>query len=560
MNHTLSEKNVLMQFTWEELLSRWENLRVAAEEMDTLSLIEAWNHLEKISYEMQVLLSWNHNRDYTSLEHKQALAEYHETISPQITHCRKEVTQVLQQRNLDELPADHRKPIASITEVALLESKIGKFDAEVSRLNIKRTDFKPDDSDLVRLNINLMGSEVEEERRQGWDGLMALRGPRLRHQGEVLIELFQLRQKMVKEAGVERFQDIAWIRQERTDCTYEDYRTFREAVRPKLVEWMDRLLSIKAHLLGKSQVWRWDANHPFFNRLLSNINASILEERIPDVLGAVNTQWRQVYLELKERQCLDLEQRPTKKRNLYADSLPYSGGAVVFAGISNDLYGAKDLFHELTHMFQLDLGKHQKLMWNKWPDYKMGEAFAMFGELVTLEHYASFGVIDADDLVLAELLFFEDNMHLALSNCLQDAFQEKVFQMPAEELTVDLLCDLSVELCRVYMPHLAGLDSVARWTWLSNYSFSSPFLQLDYTIARLVALEQYERYQKDPTGTLERFYEVHRRAGTLTFTQAIQLLESAFQLDQNSITLGLQEVERYVDRFVSEQQQKWGMK
>lgn len=557
---TLSEKNALMQFTWEELLSRWENLKVVAEDMDTLSLIEAWNALEKISYEMQVLLTWNHNRDHTSSEHKQALAEYHEVTSPQLTHCRAALTRVLQGRNLEDLPADYRRPISNITELALLESKIGKYDAEVSRLNIKRTEFKADDSDLVRLNSSLTRSEVEEERRQGWEALMALRGPRLQHQGEVLIELFQLRQKMVKDAGVGCFQDIAWIRQDRSDCTYEDYRKFREAVRPKLVEWMERLMTIKAHLLGKSQVRRWDANHPFFNRLLSNINAAKLEERIPDVLGAVNAQWRRVYLDLKERQCLDLEQRPNKKKSLYADTLTHSGGAVVFATISNSLYGAKDLFHELTHMFQYDLAKHQKLMWNMWPDYKLGEAFAMFGELVTLEHYASFGIIDGDDMALAELLFFEDNMHLALSNCLQDAFQEKVFQMPADEMTVERLCDLSVELCRTYMPHLAGLESLARWTWLSNYSYSTPFLQLDYTIARLVALEQYERYQQDPTGTLERFYEVHRRAGTVSFKQAMQLLESAFQLDDSSVTIGLQEVERHVERFVSEQKQRWGMK
>lgn len=102
-----------------------------------------------------------------------------------------------------------------------------------------------------------------------------------------------------------------------------------------------------------------------------------------------------------------------------------------------------------------------------------------------------------------------DAMYSLLSGCMEDEFQQAVYQNPS--MTLDEMNALYKRLAVEY-----GLDEVygytgTEWTLISH-TFQTPMYYISYAVSMVPALELYERAQTDPAGAWDCYFGILERA------------------------------------------------
>lgn len=555
MNHDSAinpnRHDVLSTFNWDHDSQHWTELLEAGPSLSTLELVNRWSELEKYIYEVAALLRWNHHRDEKDPEHKQRLSDYNQKVLPEIILLRSRVAELVQQRNLDELPAHFSRALKLVLQKSSIESKLGELLAEEKRLLSQRFKhepvFSPEEQDLLDRFVEIATTEDEGVRKETKVRQIALKTSGWEQQGKVFIELLRLRRNMAQQAGVDSYEKLAWVSRSLSEYSREEYRTFREMIREKVVPLLVKVQAIKSNMIGKSNWEVWDFMHPEFVKVdYHPLTTADVQERTPLILASIHPDMKMVFEQLLASGHLDMGDHGY----LYANQLPLSKGTLVMASFSHELISIRDLFHEIGHAYQYSLALAQDLFWNRWCDYKMGETTSLFLDFATFDKFPEFGLVSEEHVSLARLLMLEDNLFFTLSNAFHDAFQEQVYKLDPDTITLEDLRNLSRGLAEQYFPYVTNLPSFSEWMWLNNYTFSQPFLQLEYTVAFVVAMGRYNAYLQDPQNTVSSLFGVHKLGGSVSYLEAIQLCGSGFTFDEKNITMSLQDVEAFVEHFI----------
>lgn len=548
--------NALVNYQWSEELLKWQNLQAEAPKMKALDLLQAWSDLEKYINEVECMLRWNHFRDTTDKSHAEKWNHHNTEVLPQLSQIRADLTNVLRTLDLSELPARYQRPLGVLQDNANMKASIANLKAQEHEILERRFAYKRnvymESTELREKYAAMEKSASEEERIAGLDGTVGLRAPQLEHQAQVFIELLKLRKQMTQEAGLESFQQVAWKVLERPDCSVEDYRVFRETVRPKLVDLLGKIQLAKAKLIDKDNYAIWDLRHAAFANIdYHGLPTDELMSKVPVILEKIEPEMRVLYEDMVAKDHVDLESRENKEVDYYITVQTYSGGCLMYFCLNDQLRFYRGLFHEMGHVYEFKMSEDQDLYWNRWPDYKFGEVAAVFTDLVALNMFANEGVVKPEHFPSFLLRSVEDVVNLALTNAFQDAVQERIYQLDPDQVTVEDLKKISYELTADYLPYVHRHKAQAEWYWINDFNFHYPFLTLDYTIATVLALVLYDEFQHDPEGTAKKLFDAHRHGGSLNFKDAIQLCLRDFTFEPKVITLYLHKMDRAVEQLLN---------
>ncbi|MBO5556702.1 MAG: hypothetical protein J5927_05910 [Oscillospiraceae bacterium] len=123
-----------------------------------------------------------------------------------------------------------------------------------------------------------------------------------------------------------------------------------------------------------------------------------------------------------------------------------------------------------------------------------------------------------------------DTLELYVQQASFTAFESAVYAADPEKLTVEMLNDLALRMAEEYGYCSPGEEEFYSLVWTSvNHFFETPFYSIAYPVSNDIAMQIYEREQREPGAGLATYLEIlPRQSGGLVDTALAGGLESPF--------------------------------
>jgi oligoendopeptidase F len=353
-------------------------------------------------------------------------------------------------------------------------------------------------------------------------------------------QMFELRQRVARNAGFANFQDYTFIAKHRFDYTPDDCRKFHDAVEETVVPAAERQLAYRRERLAVDSVRPWDTNvdtesteplKPF-----EEVDTFI--DRARRIFGKVDPELGRFFDVMADEGLLDLENRAGKAPGGYCTKLSYSRKPFIFmnaVGVPDDV---NTLVHEAGHAFHAFLASSHPLIWQRSVGSESAELASMSMELLAAPHLAApTGYYDEGDVRRAWIEHLEDVL-LSLTHIASvDAFQSWIY-------TSGEGGDASARdraWLRIRARFEKGIDwsglereRVSRW-YRQLHIFQYPFYYIEYGIAQLGALQVWRESIKDQALAVRRYKEALALGGTRSLPEMYQAAGAALVFDAGTM-------------------------
>jgi oligoendopeptidase F len=326
--------------------------------------------------------------------------------------------------------------------------------------------------------------------------------------------MYDLRQKVAKNAGFANYRDFAHREKNRFDYTPEDCMRFHVAVEEAVLPAVERINERRRHRMGLDRLRPWDTSvDPQGRPPLKPFDdiRSFIDHAAP-VFAHVDPDFRGYYEAMDDANLLDLDNRKGKAPGGYCQTLAFRKVPLIFmnaVGIDADLH---TLLHESGHAFHSFEASKLPLLFQRHPGSEMAEVASMSMELLASPFIGKdsggyYNEADAKrsqaDLLEGIILFFP---HCASV----DAFQQWMYLDEAGR-DADARDQKWLDLRNRFeggSVDWTGLDSerIARW-YQQPHFFGSPFYYIEYGIAQLGALQVWRNSLRDAKQAVHQYRE-----------------------------------------------------
>jgi oligoendopeptidase F len=326
--------------------------------------------------------------------------------------------------------------------------------------------------------------------------------------------MYDLRQKVARNAGFANFRDFAHREKNRFDYTPEDCMRFHVAVEEAVLPAVVRIHDRRRRRMGLDKLRPWDtAVDPDGRPPLKPFeDIRGLIDRAGPIFGHVDPQFRGYFDTMAANNLLDLDNRKGKAPGGYCQTLNFRKLPLIFmnaVGVDGDV---RTLLHESGHAFHSVEASKLPLLFQRHPGSEMAEVASMSMELLSSPFIGdeNGGYYAADDArrSRADLL---EGIILFFPHCASvDAFQHWIYLDEAGR--DDVARDRKwLDLRRRFEGDSidwTGLDDerIARW-YQQPHFFGSPFYYIEYGIAQLGALQVWRNSLRDPVEAIRRYRE-----------------------------------------------------
>ena len=326
--------------------------------------------------------------------------------------------------------------------------------------------------------------------------------------------MYDLRQKVAKNAGFDNYRDYMHREKNRFDYTPDDCFRFHEAVETAVRPAIQRLLEVRRKHLGVDRLRPWDNWVDTKGRTPLKPYATVAEliGQSTGVFGHVDPDFRGYFQTMADADMLDLDNRKGKAPGGFCDSLPVRKLPLIFmnaVGIDEDV---RTLLHEAGHSFHVFEAARLPLLFQRHPGAEMAEVASMSMELLASPYIdrGHGGYYSEEDRPRAQRNLLERTVHF-FSHCASvDAFQQWIYTNP-EGRDADARDQKWLELRRRFEGDIvdwSGLDRerIARWYFQPHF-FDYPFYYIEYGIAQLGALQVWRNSLRDRGDAVRRYRE-----------------------------------------------------
>lgn len=323
--------------------------------------------------------------------------------------------------------------------------------------------------------------------------------------------MYDLRQRMARNAGFSNYRDYAFRSKFRFDYTPQDVDRFHAAVETVVSPAVERLRKKRRERLDLPTLRPWDtqvdpqgkaALVPFRSvRDLEETTQRVMQ-RLDPVLG------RQFEIMMKEG-LLDLDTRKGKAPGGYCETLHESGRPFIFMNAAGTFDDVMTLCHEAGHAFHAFAAHPLRFIWQRHPGMEAAELASMSMELLAARYLGRDhgGFFSTDEVARARVEHLEDILVSLTHIASVDAFQTWIYTSGEGE---DALARDRVWL-DIRSRFERGIDwsglepeRVARW-YRQLHIFLYPFYYIEYGIAQLGALQVWRNSLKDERASLEAY-------------------------------------------------------
>lgn len=335
-------------------------------------------------------------------------------------------------------------------------------------------------------------------------------------------ELVHNRHKQARTLGFSSYVEMSYHQMCRIGYGPEDVERFRSQVKRHIVPLRVQLEERRRERLGLERLYSYDAGIFFLNgnpMPLGDTAACLAATR--EMYTRLSPETAEYISFLLDNGLYDVEIRDGKRGGGYMTFFEKYRSPFIFANFDGTRENAYIMCHEGGHAFQGYLNRNEEIRERRWLTSEAAETHAMAMECFTYPYMELFFGDRADDYRTMQL---EDSIRLILSECLQDEFQQRIYEqpdMPPEERN-----KLWRTLEQSYFPgrDYTGNDNLLQgcgWQRIPHF-FQWPFYAIDYALAQVCALEYYQWMNKDFKGAWNSYLQFCRETGSESFPQLIK--------------------------------------
>src|SRR5438309_193342 len=548
--------------SWDDVLPYYEDL--AERPLDNVNVEEwlaDWSLFESLLSEAAALANFDYSCDTSDPAREAAQLRFGTQIGPRAHEQR-----VRLQRRLVEL--GYERPG--------LETMTRRFRNQMELFDEANVPLFADLSELTTqwakvngaMTVTWEGKEktpsqllpfLESNDRQVRERAFKLRAQPFIEQRDVLAGMFDrmydLRQKVAKNAGFANYRDFAHRDKNRFDYTPEDCMRFHVAVEEAVLPAVQRIHERRRRLMGVDKLRPWDtAVDPEGRPPLKPFDdIRWLIDRPGSVCGHVDPEFRGYFETMAGSNLLDLDNRKGKAPGGYCQTLNFRKMPLIFmnaVGVDGDL---RTLLHESGHAFHSVEASKLPLLFQRHPGSEMAEVASMSMELLASPFIGkeSGGYYDDDEARRSRADFLE-GIILFFPHCASvDAFQHWIYLDEAGR--DDVARDRKwLDLRRRFEGDSidwTGLDDerIARW-YQQPHFFGSPFYYIEYGIAQLGALQVWRNSLHDPKAAVRHYREALALGATQSLPELFRAAGARLIFDSDGmrelITLAEEELDK----------------
>src|SRR5947209_3948673 len=377
--------------TWRDVLPYYEEL--SARPLDAANVedwLAEWSRFESLLSEAYALATFAYSCDTANSEKEAAQLRFGTQISPKAQEQR-----VRLQKRLVEL--GYVRPGLETT-IERFRNQMELFDAanvplfaELSQLGTQLS--KVNGAMTVRWDgeektpaqlLPFLQSNDREVRERAFK----LRAKPYLEQRDVLAGLFDrmydLRQKVARNAGFANFRDFAHREKNRFDYTPEDCMRFHVAVEEAVLPAVQRINERRRRRMGVEALRPWDltvdpAGRPAL-KPFQDVRTHI--DRATSVFANVDPDFHDYFKAMDDARLLDLDNRKGKAPGGFCQTLAFSKQALIFMNAVGIDYDVRTLLHEAGHAFHAVEASRLPLLFQRFPGSEMAEVASMSMELL----------------------------------------------------------------------------------------------------------------------------------------------------------------------------------
>ncbi len=334
---------------------------------------------------------------------------------------------------------------------------------------------------------------------------------------EIYSRLVDGRTRQADLLGLSSYTHLSYRLMCRIGYGPEDVRRFRELVKQYIVPLHIKLEERRRRRLGLEKLYSYDSGVSFRNgnpKPLGDTAFCLAATRemytrmSPETAGFIEY--------LLDNGLYDVEIRDGKRGGGYMVFFERYRAPFIFANFDGTGENAYIMCHEGGHAFQGYLKRNEELRERRGCTSESAETHAMAMEFFAWPYMELFFGDRAED---HRTMHLEGAVRLIVSECLQDEFQELVYDSPG--MTPEERNALWARLERAYWPTRDYGDDgslLAGRGWQRiPHMFQWPFYAIDYALAQVCALEYLRWMNEDREAAWNSYLDFCRRTGTDSF-------------------------------------------
>lgn len=352
-----------------------------------------------------------------------------------------------------------------------------------------------------------------DRREQAWRAVAARRLRDRDALSALLLELLALRRRIAANADCVDYRDYSWRRLKRFDYTPQDSQQLHAAIEAEIVPLAARMAERRQRRLGLNTLRPWDLRVDDSGRppLQPFRSAAELEAGVTRILTQLDPALGAAFRRLSAG-FLDLGSRPGKAVMAYQSFFARARMPYIFMNAVGTHLDVLILLHEAGHaLHALAASAAQPLIWYivDSPE-EFNEVASQALELLatpylTVEQGGFYGAEDARRALHEELDIVVGHLR---SSVVKDAFQHWLYSQAAPDVTPDELDEHYRALHQRFFPEedWRGLERERGMRWqIGPHVIAMPFYTIEYTLARLGALQVWRNALEDQPAALQRF-------------------------------------------------------
>jgi M3 family oligoendopeptidase len=336
---------------------------------------------------------------------------------------------------------------------------------------------------------------------------------------QIYQHLVENRHRQAEALGFQNYVELSYHRMCRIGYGPKEAARFRQAVKTYLVPLLLELEERRRQRLGLDELHFYDRGIKFFNG-----NPTPMGDTA-DSLNATREMYHRLSPETGEfidfmldNGLCDVEIRDGKRGGGYMTYFTAYQAPFILANFDGTSENAYIMCHEGGHAFQGYLQRQEPIRERCQCTSETAETHAMAMEFFAWPYMELFFGERAEDY---RTMHLEDALFLIARECLQDDFQQQIYEQP--QRTAEERNRLWKTLEAQYCPYLdftgcPGLEEGCDWQRIPHL-FQWPFYAIDYALAQVCALHYLRWMETDRPAAWQSYLGFCRKTGTMTFPE-----------------------------------------
>jgi oligoendopeptidase F len=547
----LPETQILV---WSDLESRYSELKGRSVNSGTVyDFLLEWSELSKTVAETGTFLQLATDLDTADQAAQEQLSNFHQMTQPAVTIAEAALRRKVLAVSSPSVPEDasivlrrmHTNELAYREENVQLEAEEADLVTEYSQLTgSQMVEYEGQKLTIPEIQRNLQepARGLRENSWRAWQKSKLELAPQL---DELFLKLLSVRRAMARNAGLESYRDLIWLKYHRYDYTPEDCYEFHQSIGLEVVPLATELLEQHRKDLAVETLLPWDFYwkmpvdpsgrpplHPFKT-------VAELEEGTQRVFTGLDSELGRQFGEFRNGFC-DLGSRANKMSHAYCTTFPKRGMPFVLENVVGSDHDVQVTLHEFGHAFHGYASmQSQPLVWNHFSATEFVEVPSQSMEMLALPylHKEKGGFYSSEELNRVRRTQISGVVHLLTWIAFMDSFQHWIYREASPNVTLDEMDKKAAELVERFMPQ-------TNWTafrrelgksWHYHHIFTAPFYYIEYGLSWLGALQLWQQSLHDPAQTLRQYRSALTLGNSRSVPELFQAAGAKFAFDQKTI-------------------------